>query len=161
MEFLDIVDTQDNVVGKASREQVYREKLSHRIVHVLIFNEEGNMALQLRSSKVSFCPNHWSTTVGGHVLAGENYDQAAKREYAEELGAESNLAVFAKEYYEVPGAPKKFLVIYKTKYDGPFNPDPNEVEKVDFFSFEEIQKMIEKGEKFHPERLFLLKKYFI
>lgn len=35
-----------------------------------------------------------------------------------------------------------------------------ELLKVCFFSLEEIQKMVDKGEKFHPELLFLLKKHF-
>jgi hypothetical protein len=29
-----------------------------------------------------------------------------------------------------------------------------------FFAIEKINEMVEKGEKFHPELLFLLRKYF-
>ena len=34
------------------------------------------------------------------------------------------------------------------------------VEKVEFFSLDKIQEMINDGEKFHPELLFLLEKHF-
>ncbi|MCA9460196.1 MAG: NUDIX domain-containing protein, partial [Nanoarchaeota archaeon] len=83
MELLDIVNRKDEVIGVASKEDVYKKSLTHRIVHILIFNDKNELALQLRSKKVSFCPSHWSTSVGGHVQSGESYEGAALREYQE------------------------------------------------------------------------------
>ncbi len=134
--------------------------MRHRIVHVLIFNDEGKMALQLRSPNVSFFPNAWSTTVGGHVQSGESYDQGALREYQEELGAVSLLEPFSKDVYKAEGKPEKFIYAFKTTFNGPFKPDPVDVSKVDFFSLDDIKAMVAKGEMFHPELLFLLEKYF-
>ncbi len=161
MEFLDLVDENDNVIGKASKDDIYKKSLRHRIVHVMIFNDKGEMALQLRSNEVSFCPNHWSTTVGGHVQSGESYEEAALREYAEELGAKSALEPVGKDVYVAKGTPKKFLMTFKTNFNGPFNPDPKAVSRVDFFTMGRIMKMIKDGEKFHPELLFVLKKHFL
>ena len=160
IEFLDIVDEQDQVVGRAAKDDVYRDCLRHRIAHVLIFNDTNEMALQLRSTHVFFCPLHWSTAVGGHVQSGETYEQAALREYTEELGSTSDLVFLGKAVYEVEGRPSKFLVTCKTTFNGPLSPDSNAVVRADFFTLQTIQDMIEKGEKFHPELLFLLKKYF-
>jgi isopentenyldiphosphate isomerase len=160
MEFLDIVDKNDKIIDKKSKDEVYKKQLCHRIVHILIFNSQGKMAIQLRSDKVSYCPCHWSTAVGGHVQAGETYKAGALREYLEELGTESSLEFFSKDYYIAPDTPNKFLATYKTTFEGPFNIDKSVVERVDYFYLAEIKKMIEGGEKFHPELLFLLKKYF-
>lgn len=160
MEILDIVNQHDEVIGKASRDEIYEKLLPHRIVHVLIFNDKKEMALQLRSKTVSFCPSHWSTTVGGHVQTGENYEEAAMREYEEELGIKSVLTFFDKVIYEVENKPKKFLTIFTTECNGPFSKDPSDVEKVEFFPLDTIRNMIQKGEKFHPELLFILQKYF-
>jgi isopentenyldiphosphate isomerase len=160
MEYLDIVNDQDEVIGKASRDEIYEKSLCHRIVHVLIFNDAGEIAIQLRSPKLSFSPGHWSTTAGGHVQSGESYEQAAIREYQEELGVKSALEELGKDYYQADRSPNKFLVTYKTIFNGPFNPDPEVVEKVDFFSIDRVKEMIENGNKFHPELLFLLKKYY-
>ncbi len=158
---MDIVDGKDEVVGQVDKEDVYKKLLCHRIVHVLIFNDEGKMALQLRHPNLSFAPNHWSTTVGGHVQSGESYEEAAKREMMEEIGIELPLEYFSKDFYQVPGRPDKFFVSYKAKYEGPFQLEEGAVVKVDYFTIDQIKSMIDQGEKFHPELLYLLKKYFL
>ncbi len=160
VEYLDIVDINDNVIGIASKDDIYHKLLCHRIAHVLIFNQEGEMVLQKRGAKVSFCPNHWSTAVGGHVQSGESYEEAALREYQEELGAKSDLELVGKDYYAIPNRPAKFLATFRTHFDGHFNPDSEAVSAVCAFAVEEIKRMVDVGEKFHPELLFLLRKYF-
>jgi 8-oxo-dGTP pyrophosphatase MutT (NUDIX family) len=105
-------------------------------------------------------PQTWSTAVGGHVDFGETYEEAARREYNEELGIESELEFLFKDYYEGEIEGRKFFTVFKTIYEGPFNLSPSEVEKVEYFSIPEIQTMIDGGEKFLPELLFILKKYF-
>jgi 8-oxo-dGTP pyrophosphatase MutT (NUDIX family) len=119
------------------------------------------MALQLRSDKVSFCPRHWSTAVGGHVQSGESYEEAALREFQEEVGEISDLKFFSKDFYEAPTSPKKFIVAYESHLETLDKSECPDVERLVFFSFEEIKNMIERGEKFHPELLFLLKKHFL
>ncbi|MEK7150726.1 MAG: NUDIX domain-containing protein [Patescibacteria group bacterium] len=159
MEYLNFVDDSDNVLGIASFDDVYSKALPHRIVHVLLFNNEGEMAIQLRSEKKTFCPRHWSTAVGGHVQAGESYEDAAQREYQEELGVVSDLQFLDKFIYS-DARMKKFLGIFKAIYPGPFQINPEEVDRVEYFKIDEIKRMIKKGEKFHPELIFLLQKLF-
>ena len=163
MEFIDIVNDKDEVIGKTSYNEIYKRLLSHRIVHVLIYNNKGEMALHLRSKHKSFCPLHWVTPASGHVRSGETYKQAALRELKEELGIKINIKFIYKDLYidktkEV--GLKKFLTTCKTIYNGPFKINPKEVEKLEFFSLIKIQEMINNDEKFHPELLFLLKKHF-
>ena len=101
MEYIDVVDKNDNVIDTVSKQDIYKNLLSHRIVHVVIFNDKGEMALQLRSPKVSYCPEHWATTVGGHVQAGETHRQGAIREFIEEIGIppDKELEFFSKDLY--------------------------------------------------------------
>ncbi len=164
MEFLDYVNDNDEVIGSATRSEVYENLLTHRIVHVIVFDSEGRMALQMRSSKVSFCPLYWCTTAGGHVRSGETYEQAALRELKEETGKELKVFFAHKDLYEYVGGRgkvlKKFLATFTAKFDGPFSIDKKDVDRIEFFTLVEIKQMIDDGEKFHPELLFLLEKHF-
>ena len=65
-----------------------------------------------------------------------------------------------KHYIELDDGRKHFAAFFKGKYDGEFDIDPNEVSKVQFFTKDGINNMINNGEKFHPECLFVLNKYF-
>lgn len=161
MEFFDIVDKNDKVIGTAAKDEVFQKKLRHRIVHILIFNNEGKMALQLRGDACKFLPNHWSTSVGGHIQANESYEDAAKREFNEELGTQADLHFFSRDLFTGPDGMEMWLVTYKAEYEGPFKLERGKVDKVEFFSMDEIKQMIINKEKFHPELLFLLRKYFL
>jgi isopentenyldiphosphate isomerase len=159
MEFNDVVDENDCVVGKISHDELYVELLPHRIVHILIFDDEGKMVLQKRSAKKSFCPLHWSTAVGGHVQSGESYEEAAVREFQEELGVNVPISFMFNTRYDDPRGFFKFLGVFKVKFNGSFDLNPEEVESVEAFSMDEIKSMIEKGGSFHPELKFLIERY--
>ena len=160
METLDVINEKDEVVGKVSKKEIYDKLLPHRIVHILIFNDNGEIALQLSSEKKDFCPRYWGTSVGGHVRSGESCEEAALREFSEELGTTSNIDFAYKDWYGDKRGLKLLLTTFKAVSNGPFNINSDEVEKVEFFSLDKIKDMIKSGEKFHPELLFLLKNHF-
>jgi len=161
MEILDVINDKDEVIRQARENEIYEKKLLHRIIHILIFNDKGEMAMQYRSKYKPFCPNHWSTTVGGRVGAGESYEQAAKREFQEELNTLTDFEFLDKFHYKnLESGHQAMLTIYKTIYNGPFDINPEEVEKLAYFPIPKIKEMIGSGEKFHPELLFILKKHY-
>ena len=160
MEFLDIVDEHDKVIGKASKQDVYEKKLMHRIVHILLFNDRNELALQLQSRAKKFCPLHWVSSAAGHVQAGESWAEAALRELEEEIGTHPSIEFVRKDVYDIGNGLKKIIGTFRADYNGPFTVNPIEVEKVEFFTLEQIRQMIRSGEKFHPELLFLLKKQY-
>jgi len=85
-ELLDIVDENDEVLGRASRPEVHRTRRMHRAVHMFVFNAGGDLFLQKRAASKSVYPNYWDSSAAGHVDAGEHYLAAAVRELEEELG---------------------------------------------------------------------------
>lgn len=155
-EVVDVVDEFDQVIGNAPRTEVYAEGLGHRIVHVLLFNSEGKLGLQLRSESAHYLPGHWSSAAGGHVQTGEDYLSAAVRECGEELGV--NLPIEEiKKYVYTDQKLCKHTVLFKTVYDGPFQTNPAEVQGIEFFSLKEIDDMIAGGDKIHPELIAALR----
>jgi 16S rRNA (adenine1518-N6/adenine1519-N6)-dimethyltransferase len=83
-----VVDKNDRIFGYASRAEVHGNNLRHRAVHILIFNETGDVYLQRRSRWKDRHPLKWDSSAAGHVTAGENYDETARRELKEELGVD-------------------------------------------------------------------------
>jgi 16S rRNA (adenine1518-N6/adenine1519-N6)-dimethyltransferase len=81
-----VVDESDRICGSASRAEVHGNNLLHRAVHILIFNQLGDVYLQQRSRWKDRHPLKWDSSAAGHVTAGENYDETAQRELKEELG---------------------------------------------------------------------------
>ena len=68
----------ENVIAAAS--------CSHPVVHLHIFNANGDLYLQKRPEWKDIQPEKWDTAVGGHIDLGESVDIALSREANEELG---------------------------------------------------------------------------
>ena len=70
--------------GSLPREQAKRSGLALGAVNVLLLNARGELLLQRRPPDKEN-GGRWDKSVGGHVDAGESFDQAALREAGEEL----------------------------------------------------------------------------
>ena len=81
-----IADEHNQVVGAATRREVRAKKLIHRSTYILVFNSANQLFLHKRSASKDIYPGCCDPAVGGVVLAGESYDEGARRELEEELG---------------------------------------------------------------------------
>jgi len=138
----------------------------HNCVDILIFNNQGELYLQMRSRNDKSFPSHWDFSAGGHIKTGESNETAAKREVLEELGVSAPITLISKEHFQYPAWKPSVLrdvnaSIYKMIHNGPFKIEQKEVAKIDFFSLDVIQKMIDTKAKFHPEFLLAWKKGII
>ena len=127
-----VVDEADRVIGAAPRRKVHGDNLLHRAVHILIFNRNGELFLQKRSRFKDRHPCVWDSSAAGHVDAGEDYDDAARREVQEELGVTTRLERVVK----LPASDRtgqEFIWLYQGKHDGPFQLAASEIELGEFF----------------------------
>jgi len=85
-ELLSVVDENDCIIDTCPRHIIHATGLRHRAVHILVFNELGQLFLQKRSMKKDLNGGLWDTSAAGHVDADEDYDISAIREVEEELG---------------------------------------------------------------------------
>lgn len=85
-ELLDIVDFNDQVIGQKYRSEIYATKVSNfRVINALLINSNKHVWIPRRSATKKLFPLCLDASVGGHVAAGESYEQAFERELQEEL----------------------------------------------------------------------------
>jgi len=80
------VDESDRVIAIVSRQRMRSERLRHRAVFVAVTDGAGRLLVHRRSLAKDVWPGWCDIAVGGVVAAGESYDDAARREVAEEIG---------------------------------------------------------------------------
>jgi 16S rRNA (adenine1518-N6/adenine1519-N6)-dimethyltransferase len=128
-----VVDQKDRILGHASRSEVHGNNLLHRAVHILIFNEAGEVYLQQRSCWKDRYPLKWDSSAAGHVGAAESYDETAQRELKEELGVSVPLQKISK----LPAAQRtdhEFIWLYRGLVSGDLIPNKSEIERGTFLS---------------------------
>ncbi|HMF46688.1 MAG TPA: 16S rRNA (adenine(1518)-N(6)/adenine(1519)-N(6))-dimethyltransferase RsmA [Candidatus Udaeobacter sp.] len=127
-----VVDKNDRICGYASRTEVHGNNLRHRAVHILIFNQTGDVYLQQRSRSKDRHPLKWDSSAAGHVTIGENYDETARRELKEELGIDVPLA----RIFRLTASSRtdhEFICGYRGVVSGGLFPNKCEIENGVFF----------------------------
>lgn len=128
-----VVDRDDNVLGYKTRYECHHNKLFiHRSVGVLIFDDKGRILLQKRSQTKDIGAGLWGISSAGHVTKGQEYEESAHRELKEELGIDASLTLISK-HIEESIEETEMSVLYKTRSNGPFRPNAEEVDRVEFF----------------------------
>lgn len=91
IEYLSVVDQNNQIITKATRQEVHNNNLYHRASHIFIAYN-NLIFLQLRANNKDQFPNKWDTSAAGHVLYQESYEQALYRELKEELDIDLDIS---------------------------------------------------------------------
>lgn len=140
-EILDVVNDQNEVIGQATRKEIYEKKLNCRTVHVYLDDEDGKVLIARRGAKVSR-PHMFCATIAGHVDAGETYEQAALREAREEVGAEIGELVHIGNCGSDSG--HHFCQIYVAKAKSDLKPCVHEVDRLVPMTADEVDYLVNK-----------------
>jgi 16S rRNA (adenine1518-N6/adenine1519-N6)-dimethyltransferase len=127
-----VVDKNDRILRYARRSDVHGNNLRHRAVHILIFDQAGEVYLQQRSRWKDRHPLKWDSSAAGHVAAGESYEETARRELQEELG----INVPLEKLLKLPASARterEFIWLYRGKIRGNPIVNQSEIETGAFF----------------------------
>ena len=141
-ELVDLVDEHDRVLGTVTRSEMRRSEAWHRAVYVMVLDRAGRVLLQQRSFTKDLAPGAWDIGAGGVVSAGETYDDAARRELAEELGVRDVvLEPLGVVRFEGSGL-RLHGRVYLAVHDGPFTFDDGEVLRIEWVEADVVARVI-------------------
>ena len=126
---VEIVDEAGAVVGLTTRAAMRAGNLRHRSVAVVVVTGAGALVAHRRAGWKDVWPGRWDLCFGGVAAVGEGWEDAARRELAEEAGvaaAPADLALLGSGTY-ADQAVSAVYRIYALTHDGPFTPADGEV----------------------------------
>ncbi len=150
MEYLDVVNEENEVIDKKPRKVVHEKGLPHRTVMFFVRSHDDKILVTKRSENKEFFPGYWSIVLGGHVASGDTYEETVSKEMKEEintLGEFKKLGEFVKDIDEETE--------YVNLYEVHVNKDEiklldKEFEKGEFWSKQKIMEELDKR-NFLPE----------
>jgi isopentenyldiphosphate isomerase len=138
LELVDVVDEFGRVVATVPRARMRAENLRHRAVFVLVLGTDGRVLVHRRSPDKDVWPGWWDLAVGGVVLAGEDYDDAVRRELAEELGITGATPVPVSAGTYDDDQVRLVGRVYRLVHDGPFTFADGEVVAAEWVTAAEL-----------------------
>lgn len=145
-ELFPIVDEEGQVVGKATRGECHGgARLLHPVVHLHVFNNNGEIFLQKRPEWKDIQPGKWDTAVGGHIDYGETPEDALVREVREELGITTFTPQWLGMYVFESQRERELVYVYQMVYDGEIRPSEAELDGGRFWTIDEIRSDIGQG----------------
>lgn len=145
-ELFPVVDEQGNVTGSISRGEAHNGcMVLHPVVHLHVFNTNGDLYLQHRPEWKDIQPDKWDTACGGHVDLNETIEQALRREVAEELGINDYIPQRIGKYIFEGKRERELVYVHKTVYDGTITPSKDELAGGRFWSKSEIRQNMGKN----------------
>ena len=103
--------------------------LRHRAVYVVVRTSDDGVVVHRRADWKDVYPGAWDICFGGVLAAGEDWDDAARRELAEEAGIEADVQLLGVGSFEDEASPVNGR-IYGCTHDGPYPCPDGEVVEV-------------------------------
>jgi 8-oxo-dGTP pyrophosphatase MutT (NUDIX family) len=121
-----IIDDTGAVVGSAPRSVMRRENLPHLVVAVMVRDPAGRVYVHRRTDTKDVFPGMHDCFAAGCLQAGEQPEEAAAREVAEELGVVGSLTPLSVMRYD-DDATRHVCHAFTVTWDGPVTHQPEEV----------------------------------
>lgn len=163
-EWLDVVDGNDQVIGRRLRSAVDHEHASnHRAINALVRNSKGQIWIPTRTPDKHLDPNTLDFSVGGHVSSGESYDATFQRETAEELNIDTSQTPY--QFLGKLTPPRDGVGVFMHVYEI-YSDETPKYNPVDFSSGSwmyphELQRRIDQGQPARSDIPIVLKRFYL
>ncbi len=144
MELLYNVTEDDSIIGPVERSKAHENQLLHRSGMTFLLRSDGKIMLQHRSPEKTPFPDCWDSSSSFHVMFGESYEQAARRELREETGISADPVYLGKFSYHVPPE-NEIVAVFTCNSDQTVRIDQSESSGASFHTKAEVERIIGSG----------------
>ncbi|HID98025.1 MAG TPA: NUDIX domain-containing protein [Thermodesulfobacteriaceae bacterium] len=156
-ELVTIVDEDNNEICRVARRVMRNGNLTHRASYVIVYNSRGELFVMKRTSGKDIYPGCYEIAAGGVVLAGETYEESARRELFEELGIVSRCIETLFDFFFSEEGNSVWGRVFKCVHDGPMIFQEEEVAGGEFLRPEAAMALSRK-KNFTPDSVMLLRR---
>lgn len=146
MEYVILVDEQDNEIGTMPKMDAHIKGELHRAFSIFIFNEKNEMLLQQRADSKYHSGGLWTNACCSHPRPQENLMEAANRRLFEELGFTTTLnKIFDFTYhasFDNGLVENEFDHVFEGVHTGQINANAEEVKDYAYRNLDEIENEI-------------------
>ncbi len=158
-ELVQIVDRNNVETTTVTRKEMRQRGLIHRATYILVFNSRGELFVQKRTMTKDVYPGYYDIAAGGVVLAGDTYEESARRELEEELGIRDVPLRHHFEFFYQDGETNRVWgSVWSCTYDGVLTLQEEEVESGRWMAPEKVLASA-RQEKFTPDGIFVLERF--
>ena len=144
IEFVVLVDLNDQPLGKMEKMEAHEKGILHRAFSAFIFNDKNELILQQRAFSKYHSPGLWTNTCCSHPRDGEDTEVAVHRRMIEEMGFDCPVhEVFHFTYKADVGqglTEHEFDHVFIGKYNHKPTINPEEVNEWKYMKMVEIRK---------------------
>lgn len=163
-EYLDLVNTNDEIIGKELRSLIYQERLSNfRVVNGFVINSKRQLWIPQRKYDKEIFPGALDFSVGGHVESGESYDDAFRWESKEELKIDTsitNYRLLGKLSPEQDGV-ASFMQIYEIPMEQIPKYNPDDFVKSYWLYPHQLLTMIQNGKPAKSDLSIVVNRFYV
>lgn len=138
IEWIDIVNEDNEVIAQCSREQMRAQCLIHRATYIVVHDGMGKILVQRRTENKDYLPGMLDATAGGVVWANEPLLESARREAEEELGIAGVPFADHGQFYYADSRCRVWGSLFSCVSHGPFALQEEEVSEVCWLNVEEV-----------------------
>lgn len=154
-EMVEHVDRAGEVLGLVTRREMRQKRLWHRSVFVAVVSNDGQLLVHRRADTKDVWPGWWDMAVGGVCSPGEDWQAAAERELAEEVGVEGIAVqqIATGAYCDDDAALVAAVFVCRT--DGPFRFADGEVTEAHWVATDDLNEWLG-AKNFLPDTVALV-----